>query len=81
MEIESSSAKALQQLQRTDQIRIANAITALAADPRPHGCTKLVGTDDSYRIWIGVFRIVYTIDDTIRIVTITRIGHRKDIYR
>lgn len=81
VEIETSAAKQIQRLQRHDQVRIMTVITALATDPRPAGCTKLTGTDTSYRIRVGVFRIVYVIDDGLRVVTVTRVGHRREVYR
>jgi mRNA interferase RelE/StbE len=33
-----------------------------------------------WRIRIGDYRVVYVIDDEIRIVNIRKVGHRKDIY-
>ncbi|BBZ48831.1 type II toxin-antitoxin system RelE/ParE family toxin [Mycobacterium heidelbergense] len=81
VEIETAAAKQIQRLQRHEQIRIKGAIDALAIDPRPHGCTKLSGTTDSYRVRIGVFRIVYLIDDGLHIVNVTRVAHRKEVYR
>lgn len=56
-------------------------IESLADDPRPTGCRKLVGSQSSYRIRVGDYRVVYSIEDVIRIVEIQRIRHRKDVYR
>ena len=81
VEIENSAAKALQRLQLHDQIRVSAAIVALSDEPRPDGCVKLTGLDATYRIRIGNYRVVYIIDDSIRIVTVTRVGHRKEVYR
>ena len=81
VEIEIAAAKQIQRLQRTDQKRVMLAITALNDEPRPHGCTKLSGTDDSYRIRVGVFRIVYVIDDGLHVVSVTRVAHRKEVYK
>jgi len=53
----------------------------LAENPRPAGCKKLKGThEDLWRIRIGNYRVIYTINDTIQIIDIQKIGHRKDIY-
>jgi len=81
VEIETSAAKQIQRLQRHDQARVLDAIDALAVDPRPHGCTKLSGTDSAYRVRVGVFRIVYVIDDGLRIVNVTRVAHRREVYK
>lgn len=82
IEIETSAAKALSRIQRNIQVRIAAAIKALATDPRPHGCLKMLGHTDAYRIRItDNYRVVYTINDAIRIIRIEKIGHRREIYR
>ena len=80
-EVETSAAKQIQRLQRHDQGRVMSVIMALANDPRPAGCTKLAGTDSSYRGRVGVFRIVYVIDDGLLVVAVTRVGHRREVYR
>ena len=61
--------------------KLATAIRALAEDPRPPGCRKLVGSENYWRIRVGSFRVIYEIAGEIRIVRITRIRHRKDSYR
>lgn len=61
-------------------LRISTTIDALALNPRPVGCKKLTDFED-YRIRVGDYRIIYSIDDVIRIVSIERIAHRKDVYR
>lgn len=81
IEIENSAAKALQRLPRHDQVRVSKAIAALADDPRTIGSVKLTGFTSAYRLRVGVYRVVYDIDDGIHVVTITRIGHRKEVYR
>jgi mRNA interferase RelE/StbE len=55
-------------------------VQALADNPRPLGRGKLAG-GDRYRIRCGAYRIVYSIEDELRIVLVVKIGHRKDIYR
>ncbi|HVS93948.1 MAG TPA: type II toxin-antitoxin system RelE/ParE family toxin [Mucilaginibacter sp.] len=61
--------------------QIVEAIDDLKEDPRPTGCKKLKGqSEDIWRIRVGDYRILYFINDTIHIVEIRRIGHRKDIY-
>ena len=60
--------------------RIAAKIVGLGDNPRPSGCKKLSGTD-GYRIRIGNYRVVYTIDDKAALVTVVGIGHRREVYR
>ncbi|MEQ1946562.1 MAG: type II toxin-antitoxin system RelE/ParE family toxin [Bryobacteraceae bacterium] len=60
--------------------RIDTKIIALADDPRPTGCKKLVGHKDHWRIRIGDWRVIYIIDDRRQLVSITRIAHRREVY-
>jgi mRNA interferase RelE/StbE len=80
VDIERSAIVSLSRMPRPDQRRIKEKLEALKTDPRPAGAIKLTGTE-GWRIRSGDYRIVYLIEDTIRVVTVTRIGHRKDVYR
>ena len=60
--------------------RVSNAIRDLTAEPRPQGCLRLTGRD-SWRIRVGVYRVIYEIDDTRQFVTVLQVGHRRDVYR
>ena len=73
--------KQLAALPRDVQQRIGPAILALGDDPRPHGVRKMKGASDEYRIRVGEYRVVYTIDDDGDIVLITAVAHRRDVYR
>jgi mRNA interferase RelE/StbE len=49
--------------------------------PRPVNCKKLKGSNENlYRIRIGDYRVIYNIDDGIKVVSIRDVGNRKDIY-
>ncbi len=64
------------------QRRMQVAIESLASDPRPHGSIALHGAWNSYhRLRVGDYRIVYAIDDAVRVVTIEHIGDRKEVYK
>lgn len=60
--------------------RIRDAIRSLTNQPRPAGCTKLRGRE-GWRIRIGVYRVIYEINDSTQTITVLDIGHRRDIYR
>ena len=81
IEFDTNAVKDLARIQRNYQKRIATAIATLAADPRPNGCTKLSGTRDAYRIRIGDYRVIYTVNDAVRIINIDKIAHRREVYR
>ena len=67
-------------LPKKDLRKLLSRIKALEADPRPQGCEKLTG-QDRYRLRQGRYRILYSIEDDKRAVTVVKVGHRKDIYR
>ena len=78
--IKPSAAKELDYLPKNDLKRVSEKIKKLADDPRPIGCEKLSG-QERYRVRQGNYRIIYEIEDIIRIVRIVKVGHRKEIYR
>ena len=78
--ISKKVAKQIEKIFEPDYTKIKDSILELAANPRPEGSKKLEGTT-AYRIRQGNYRIIYDIEDKIRIVAILEVGHRKDIYR
>ncbi len=60
---------------------IAAALVALAGNPRPPGCVKLAGAEDLWRIRVRQYRVIYQILGDQLIVTLVKIGDRKDVYR
>jgi mRNA interferase RelE/StbE len=76
----SSAEKELKNLSGQLTARIVPRLENLASNPRPPGCKKLVGGDDEWRIRVGDYRVVYTIDDAKLLVEVTRIRHRSEVY-
>jgi mRNA interferase RelE/StbE len=76
----SSAAKELKKLSGQLIARIVPRLEGLASNPRPSGCKKLQGGDREWRIRIGDYRVVYTIDGTKLLVEVTRIRHRSEVY-
>lgn len=77
-----SANKELQQIPKVAIGKIVVAIESLEIEPQPIGVKKLKGSNEElYRIRVGDYRIIYAINDTIKIVNIRKIGHRKDIYK
>ncbi len=60
---------------------VAAALVALGSNPRPVGCTKLSGSDDLWRVRVRQYRVIYKIVDKELIVTVVKIGDRKEVYR
>ena len=61
--------------------RIFPKIEALTQNPRPKGCTKLGGADSLWRIRVGDYRVIYSIEEQIVTIEIIAIRHRRDVYR
>ncbi|MGH3848845.1 MAG: type II toxin-antitoxin system RelE family toxin, partial [Pseudonocardiaceae bacterium] len=74
------ATKSLAGLQRREQQRVRAAIDLLADEPRPPGCVAMAGEAHTYRVRVGVYRIVYEVIDDRLVVQVVRIGHRRDVY-
>ena len=71
--------KDLKPVPKADVTRILARIDLLADDPRGSGCEKLSG-QERYWVRLGVYRIIYEIEDNRLIVTVVKIGHRRQVY-
>jgi mRNA interferase RelE/StbE len=80
VDIHAPAKKTLCRLPENIQARIARSMLALEGNPRPSGVVKLSGRE-GWRIRIGDYRVIYTIDDAKKEVVIYAIGHRREIYR
>jgi mRNA interferase RelE/StbE len=76
-----SARRELEGLEATVARRIISRVEMLTTEPRPRGCVKLQGAADLWRIRIGDYRVVYSIDDSARPVDIRVVRHRSDVYR
>jgi mRNA interferase RelE/StbE len=63
------------------QERIQNKINELAIEPRPNGVKKLQGEENSYRIRVGDYQVVYDIFDDVLLINVIRVKHRNQVYR
>lgn len=80
LEISHTAHKQILRLPIPTQERMNNSIASLADNPRPHGVKKLTA-QEGYRIRIGDYRILYTVDDENEKVIIYRVKSRGDAYR
>ena len=80
VEIKRSAAKEIEALPPKDRRRVVTKIEGLSRNPRPPGCEKLSG-QEKYRLRQGEFRILYEIIDQRLLVTVVRVGNRRDVYR
>jgi len=78
--IADSAERELDSLPKSIRKRVAQRIVELRPQPRPHGSIKLKNSQNLYRIRIGDYRAIYSINDVGRVVDIVRIRHRRNAY-
>jgi mRNA interferase RelE/StbE len=76
-----SAKKELKKLPKETILKVLAVIEKLPENPFPKQCRKLAGSERSYRIRSGKYRIAYSILSDELTIEIQRIGHRKDIYK
>jgi len=81
IEVSATAERQIRRLPRADQLRVVRAIQALSIDPRPPGCRKLSGYEDVFRVRIGRYRVLYSIEGRRLVIIILKVGDRKDVYR
>lgn len=79
--IKDTAQKQIKRLPSAYLKKVKETILALETNPRPHGAIKLLGGNNEYRIRVGVYRILYSIQDNVLIVYIFDVDHRKQVYR
>ncbi len=80
IEFRPAALREFRKIDRSMQPRIQGAITLLAQDPRPPASRQLRGRE-GYRLRIGDYRIIYSIDDGVLLIVVITIGHRRDVYQ
>jgi len=78
--VKPSAQKKLNSLAIEISSRMATRIRALATDPRPDGCLKLKGKQNQWRMRVGDYRIIYSIDDVNFAIVILKVRHRREVY-
>ena len=83
IEFDSATAKDLKKLPQAEQKKILKAIHHITELPTPRTAGKALkgpfGTLWRYRM--GNYRIICKIEDSIFVILVVAIGHRKDIYK
>lgn len=79
IELRPAAVRALRKVDHQDRPRIQAAIALLAQDPRPPGAAALRGRD-GFRVRVGDYRILSTVEDGVLLVVVVTLGHRRDIY-
>lgn len=77
VELAPAAERQLRRLPPGDAARLRAPILDLAAEPRPSGATNLVGTD-FLRLRVGQLRVIYAVDDDLRLVVVLRVARRAE---
>jgi len=80
VQVKPSAQRELEALPDDVLPRVLQKMETLRESPRPAGCKKLKGYKDQWRVRVGAWRVVYIIDDTAKLISITRIAHRREVY-
>ena len=81
IEFRASAVKELLSLPEKLAGRVEAAIDTLAENPRPFGYKKFEGFKGLFRIRVSDIRVIYSIDDGIKIVEIQSVSNRRETYR
>lgn len=79
--IQKSARKELDKISDLFFLKIDKAILSLRENPYPFPQSKKLKDEDEHMLRVGDFRVVYTVDEKQKVITIYRIRHRKDVYR
>jgi mRNA interferase RelE/StbE len=79
IELRPAAARALRKLDPQVARRLHAAIALLAEDPRPPASRPLRGRP-AWRVRVGDYRIIYTIEDDLLLIVVVTVGHRRDVY-
>lgn len=79
VELTQAAARQLKSLPRSEALRIAGAIELLAINPYPPKAVRLRGLN-AWRVRVGDYRIIYTVRNEELVVTVIKVGHRRDVY-
>lgn len=81
IQLKRAVEKDLRRVEPTVVDRIFARLQKLQRDPFPRGMTKLMDAENLYRIKVGTYRIVYSVDTEDRILVVHYVRHRRDAYR
>lgn len=76
-----SALKGLERLPKKIQAAVYEILVGMEDEPRPPGVKPLKGVGGLFRLRVGGYRIIYSINDRQLLVLVVRVGHRKDAYR
>ena len=78
--LKRSAEKELENIPIKVYNKIIKVITSLENKPRPSHVKKLYG-NKGYRVRVGDYRVLYTINDSEKRIDIFSVAHRKEVYQ
>ena len=83
IEIYKDALKYLNKLDRPTRTRIVHALQVLADNPYnlELDIKKMQGVTEEFRMRVGNYRVLYTINDNILQIQVIKIGSRGDVYK
>ena len=81
IEWKNSAKKELKRLPKHVIAQVISEVEKLYNNQHPTGSKKLVGTEHTYRLRTGDYRIVYSVQNERLIIEVIRVAHRKDVYK
>ncbi len=79
--LKQSVEKDLRRIDRSQIPRIVAAIQELATNPFPASSRKLVGSERTYRLRVGDYRVIYLVVHDRLEIEVQMVRHRKEAYR
>ncbi|MGO0309359.1 type II toxin-antitoxin system RelE family toxin [Endozoicomonas acroporae] len=76
-----SALKELEKLRGATVGKLVALAESLVNEPFPDGCRKLSGTEHTWQVRTGNYRLVYQIDNAQLMIEVIKVGHHKAVYR
>lgn len=81
IEFAGSAERDLRRLRPALVASVLRRVETLADDPTPRQSQKLRGTEKTYRLRVGDYRVVYEVDSAARNIVVYYVRHRREAYR
>jgi mRNA interferase RelE/StbE len=81
LEFSAEAARQFKTLSPQVQKFLQPRLEALAQNPRSQGVTKLSEYENLYRFRAGDYRIFFEIQESLRVILVVKVGHRREVYR
>ena len=78
IEIEKKAIKFISKQPKPQQVRIFKAIYQL---PFIGDIKAMKGHEGYFRLRVGDYRVIYTVNDTVLLIQVVEVGNRGDIYK